>query len=622
MLDFIDLEDYLIKMYLPNLLKDKDRNIVFATDSYVHLGSAYNSDMEISVPLLKAMNLKPRFFKSKKEQTSRTRKKAEVSSPAWLCCKMNNFYDEEWFGKPNVFNHMYGNFWEETEAKIVFPKRKSWKKYIRSTQTEITCGEAPFIVSRYDSAEGFPISIEKRIGILDRKLRVVNENTTNIDDWFTWTSEAFKSVHGYEIQGDSLLIARINLLMTFIEYYKKRWKYNSKDEKLHKKISEITNIIAKNFYQVDGLTGKKPPHKELQLFLPGIDIQNKERIMKNMKFDFVIGNPPYQDETVGEQKSFAPPVYDKFMDESYKIADIVEFITPARFLFNAGGTSKEWNQKMLNDEHLKILFHEQNSDKVFKGTDIKGGIVITYRNTQKNFGAIKTYTAFPELNSIIKKVKHQSNFQSLSEIISNRGLYKFSKKAYKECPYEMAKNTDSRIGASSFERMPSIFFEEKPNDDNEYVRFFGLLKTKRTYRWLRKDYFNEVINFEKYKVLVPKANGSGALGEVLSTPVIGHPVIGHTETFISIGAFDTETEAQSCYKYICSKFCRAMLGILKITQDNPPEKWAYVPLQDFTSKSDINWSVSVKEIDRQLYQKYGLSNEEINFIETHVKEMS
>ena len=340
-----------------------------------------------------------------------------------------------------------------------------------------------------------------------------------------------------------------------------------------------------------------------------------------MKFDFAIGNPPYQDETVGDQKQFAPPVYDKFMDAAYEISDVVELIHPARFLFNAGGTSKEWNQKMLEDEHFKVLFHEQNSSKVFSNTDIKGGVAITYRDVKRNFGAIGIYTAFPELNSILGKVYHHNAFQSLNEIIANRGLYRFSKKAYDECPSEMAKITDSRIGASAFERMASMFFEEKPNDGNEYVKFYGLLKAKRVYRWFRRDYFNAVTSFEKYRVFIPAANGSGALGETLSTPVIGQPVIGHTETFMTIGAFDTLLEAKSCYKYICSKFCRVMLGVLKITQHNSPEKWAYVPLQDFTSKSDIDWSKSIPEIDKQLYDKYSLSPEEIEFIETHVKEM-
>ena len=138
---------------------------------------------------------------------------------------------------------------------------------------------------------------------------------------------------------------------------------------------------------------------------------------------------------------------------------------------------------------------------------------------------------------------------------------------------------------------------------------------------MRKDYVNVVNNLYKWKIFVPKSNGSGALGEVVTTPIIGQPVIGHTESFISIGAFDTEEKAQNCLKYIKSKFARCMLGILKVTQDNPPDKWRYIPMQDFTENSDIDWTKSVAEIDKQLYAKYGLTEEEIFFIETNVKEM-
>ena len=150
---------------------------------------------------------------------------------------------------------------------------------------------------------------------------------------------------------------------------------------------------------------------------------------------------------------------------------------------------------------------------------------------------------------------------------------------------------------------------------------YGKLGGKRLYRWVRRDYIAENDNLEKFKVMLPAANGSGALGESLATPLIGQPLIGHTQSFISIGSFNSEAEATALLKYIKSKFARTMLGILKITQHNPAPKWKYVPLQDFTSDSDIDWSQSVAYIDRQLYAKYGLDDDEISFIESHVKEM-
>ena len=131
---------------------------------------------------------------------------------------------------------------------------------------------------------------------------------------------------------------------------------------------------------------------------------------------------------------------------------------------------------------------------------------------------------------------------------------------------------------------------------------------------------NKFIKF--YNIFVPEANGTGAIGEVLSTPLIGEPLIGSTDTFISIGSFITNEEAIAAIKYIKSKFARAMLGILKITQHNPQSTWKYVPHQDFTSNSDIDWTKSIHEIDEQLYRKYNLSKDEIEFIETKVKEMN
>ena len=308
------------------------------------------------------------------------------------------------------------------------------------------------------------------------------------------------------------------------------------------------------------------------------------------------------------------------MDEAYKVADKVELITPARFLFNAGATPKAWNKRMLEDSHLKVLEHVQKSDQVFANTDIKGGVAVTYRDSAKEFGAIETFTSYSELNSILKKVEETSSGY-LSDIISNRGLYRFSEKAYKEQAEELKKTSDPRISTDAFKEMEKLFTEEKPDNGGTYFRILGNLKGKRVYRWFRLDYLVPIENLKKYKVILPKANGSGAIGEVLSTPMIGAPMLGFTETYISIGSFARKDEAEACLKYVKTKFARTMLGVLKITQDNTRPVWRKVPLQDFTSASDIDWSGTVEEIDKQLYKKYKLTKAEIKFIETHVKAM-
>lgn len=165
-------------------------------------------------------------------------------------------------------------------------------------------------------------------------------------------------------------------------------------------------------------------------------------------------------------------------------------------------------------------------------------------------------------------------------------------------------------------------FTDEPSKCDD-IKVIGAVKNKRTWKYISQKFADmSHANVSKYKVLVPRANGSGALGEVLSTPLIGSPLIGYTQTFIGIGTFDTEDEAVALFKYVKSKFARCMLGILKVTQDNDRGVWRLVPLQNFTSDSDIDWTQSVAAIDRQLYRKYDLSEEEIAFIETHVKEMS
>ena len=342
-----------------------------------------------------------------------------------------------------------------------------------------------------------------------------------------------------------------------------------------------------------------------------------------MKFDFVIGNPPYQDETIGDNKGFAPPVYHKFLENAYKIGDVVEMIHPARFLFNAGSTPKQWNEQMLHDPHLKVLYFEQDSSKVFSNTDIKGGVVITHHNNVKNYGAIGIFTPYMELNSIISKAAPKEETDSLMNKVYIQNKFNLET-LYLDYP-ELKSNIgsdgkDKRFRNNIFDKIP-LFLEEKKNGDD--VAVIGVINNKRQWRYLPVKYMDIAHeNLYKWKVLVVRVNGSGALGEVLSNPIIAAPNEGYTQTFIGIGAFDSREEAENALKYVKSKFARTMLGILKITQDNNRDTWRMIPLQDFTSSSGINWSVPISDIDKQLYKKYNLSDEEINFIETKVKEMA
>lgn len=242
------------------LLKDKStkQNIIWATGTYADIGYGFSDTDQISADLLleRPDVIKPRILKSEDEQQERTRKKAEVSTPIWLCNQMNNYCDTAWFGREDVFNRENPDHtWTVNENPIEFPKKKTWKKYVDSRRLEITCGEAPYLVSRYDAASGDLIEPPgRRIGMLDRKLRVVNENAEDYDMWLKWTLRAFESCYGYEYLGDSLLIARINLLMTFVEYYRERWGGDPGKKLLRTFVRRITW----NIWQMDGLKDTVP----------------------------------------------------------------------------------------------------------------------------------------------------------------------------------------------------------------------------------------------------------------------------------------------------------------------------------------------------------------------------
>lgn len=260
--NLIQLDSFAIKTTLNILLSDRTtkKNIIWATSSYLTYGDDYEERDEITIDALKGLNaidIQPRVLKTLEAQKSRTKKRAEVFTPSWICNKMNNACDEQWFGKKDVFNvENADNTWKSNGGRIGFPKekRKSWQDYVLSRRIEITCGEAPYLVSRYDTTTGELIQVSQRIGMLDRKLRVVGENTSTEEEWFGWVVKAYQSTYGYEFQGDNLLIARMNLILTFVDYMNDKWKKSPTQEQL----KTIAKIISWNIWQMDGLTYKVP----------------------------------------------------------------------------------------------------------------------------------------------------------------------------------------------------------------------------------------------------------------------------------------------------------------------------------------------------------------------------
>ena len=224
--------------------------------------------------------MQSRITKAQAWQSNRTRDKAEVFTPSWICNEQNNLVDDQWFGRTDIFNRQLKKTWMTIYDKVSFPTASggSWQDYVDSRRMEITCGEAPYLVSRYDCVTGEVIELKDRIGLLDRKLRVVNENTKNISDWLKWAERAYQSIYGFECQGDSLLIARVNLLMTFIENMECKFDVSPGPDTL----SKIATIISWNVWQMDGLTyagpfgGVQPWSNQVSMF----DMMNGNKQLK------------------------------------------------------------------------------------------------------------------------------------------------------------------------------------------------------------------------------------------------------------------------------------------------------------------------------------------------------
>ena len=411
MKDLIQIKDLPVPV-LKRLLSDKTtgKNIIWATDSYSDQGSEYERDQQIQYRhVIKHGFLQPRIQKALEVQKERTKKNAEVFTPAWICNSMINSLDQEWFGHPDVFNKQEDNAWKTNAELVPFSGNDQWKDYVRQRVLEITCGEAPFLVSRYDSSTGETIEVENRIGMLDRKLRIVTENTDTVEDWYKWAIKALQNTYGYEFQGDSLLIGRVNIYLTMAETMKAVWNQTPNE----KQQMEIANIICWNLWQMDGLTDCIPVGVPEEQFVQTslfdfIDCgeeekgqtavmtktydwknKNKSFVFKEMKegkdmakhFDVIIGNPPYQENDGGAQSS-AKPVYNLFVENAMKLnPHLIEMIIPTRWYAGGKGLD-EFRKKMLSETHLQYLYDFINPNEVFQNTNIRGGVCYFILNSK------------------------------------------------------------------------------------------------------------------------------------------------------------------------------------------------------------------------------------------------
>lgn len=626
-----------VQVVLPTLLSDKStgRNIIWATDPPQALSPAITDKSEMTPDQLRQLgfeSIRARAGKQADTQQQRTRRRGEVCTPAWVCNKMNNALDADWFGREDVFNTEQLQGWQVREGQVEFPDPKGktplWQRYIDSRRLEITCGEAPFLASRYDAATGEMIPVQQRIGILDRKLRVVSEAVEEEKEWLYWAKRAVQATYGYEYQGDNLLLARTNLLLTFVEHLQARWQRRATTREL----KTTANIIAWNVWQMDGLKrsipgGKLHPDTEqLDLFSMFGAAEEQPLVVScmvrdwrrgssgtkqrfetiqegstSMKFDYVIGNPPYQVSDGGAGAS-AKPIYNSFIESIKTIhPGAMSFIIPAKW-YSGGKGLDRFREEMLGDRHISTLVDYSNSLDVFPNVDVAGGVCYflwvesyngkcKYTNFRKgikteavrNLNEFPTFIRYPIAAEIVKKVQLK-NEPTLDGMVSTRK------------PFGLATNV-------------------KPLQSGDIkLRFNGGIGPYK-----RSLISVGIENVDKYKIIIsyltaehagqPDKNGQY---RILSTIEKQPPKVVCSETYLVAGAFDSETEADNYMLYLKTRFVRFLISVLAMTQHITKSMFSFVPVQDFSKV----WQ------DDELFSKYNLSSEEVEFIRDIIKEMA
>ena len=659
------------------LLKDRssNKNIIWATDIYANKGTPYDSWEQITINLITGRlgkTIRPRIDKSEKEQKIRIKDKAEVFTPSWICNEMNNYLCDEWFKTKNVFNIPNDKTWKTKKKKIIFKneKDKTWQDFVKLKILEISCGEAPFLVSRYDTTTGKLIEINNRIGALDRKLRVVNENCDNEQDWFQWTLIAFKSTYGYEWQGDSLLIARENLLFTFIDYY--ITKFNEFPNKEY--LIEIATILSWNLWQMDGLKYVIPNScnqnrkRQLSLF-ENDELTQCEGCLKNdnnkhigiyskimnwetqkiikffkggkyMKFDFVIGNPPYQEtisKTELQTQSNSTWIYQYFQIAADKISKCSCLIYPFGGWFDSPSRLNGLGNTILKDGHTVFIHaYEGTSDRrawyrrdkqpqpLFgDNANLSAGVSIVLRSVNVNEN-------FEYSNRIYSDEKVKVNINEVNDLTPNPLFISINKKLGN-------KKLISQIKKGIF-GIESNFVELNPNkvsfNKNDWKKPIQLLTNDKSGSTGRaKLYWTDASTIKAgkeyldyYKVILTSAYPK-------KTITSGNPTISNIKNRINElidilpyeSAFGRSRMAlfMSKNKEECDNFIKYsntnFFAGLTIQEPNRASSFGeIIPIQNFTNSSDIDWSKSIDDINLQLYKKYNLSKEEIDSIEGNI----
>ena len=635
----VNIQDDMIELQklglLDKLLADKTtkRHILWGTNAYREYGEQYAKYCEIFVTriLFHSFDVtKTRVRRDVKQQVGRTKMHGEVSTPLWVCNKMIDAIDCDWF----TMKTLPIDAWQQVDT-LFQQTKKSWKTYVDNKRLEITCGEAPYLVQRYDGTNGNMIPVEERRGILDRKLHVISEYVTTREEWIYWATRALEATFGYEYQGDNLLIARVNVIKTFIEFYTHRW-----NEVLDVNIlNRLANKVTWNLWQMDGLTDTIPCHidsmEEISLFEEPIknvtqsvcriyDWRNMKQsivfaTMKGrqtgMKFDYVIGNPPFQEDTNGAGRQ-ARPLYNLFFEQ---IKDTrpksISLITPSRW-FSGGMGLNKFREEMMNDRSIKVIFDYTNAKDLFPNNSISGGVnFFIWKSNYKGdcrfvntTNGVRTELTRP-LNEFPILIRYNQAVDIIRKVTCCTSNYL----------------TDIASGLMPFGLSTNYRGNVNKSNDNELI-----LHATDGCTYISKVEINKGFEYiDKYKVLISKTgaehagepNKEGKFRVIPSSLKVIGPNEICTHSYFLIGSNEKKELAENTCKYMKTQFVRFLMLITMSGFGLSKNTLIFVPLQNFSEKSDIDWSQPIPNIDQQLYKKYKLTQEEINFIETNVKEM-
>lgn len=358
--------------------------------------------------------------------------------------------------------------------------------------------------------------------------------------------------------------------------------------------------------------------------------QFKEKVLRGsfwkkecneMKFDAVVGNPPYQIMDGGHGSS-SQPIYNVFVEMSQLLKpSYLSMIMPSRWMTGGKGLDA-FRYKMINDKHLRVLHDYLSAQACFSSVQIEGGICY-FLWDKNNEGKCKLYSHLT--NGTVSYSEMYLNELNTDVLIRDQGIISILKKVHNG----NIKTFDSLVfprNAFGIFDIPSTAYAT--NSIEAKYAILGRFDNKRAIRYLNNSFniFKNLDLAETWKVFISKADGAaGQIGNPIPARIIGKAEIGYpnmicTETFLAIGPLDNEIIAKNVCTYMKSKFFRIIVGIRK-NKNMTRDTYAFVPLQDFTENSDIDWSKSVEEIDQQLYKKYNLTDEEITFIESMIKPM-